>query len=73
MVAGVEVTELRFKQGPRGAMPAKVEPVKKLVVRPAPVPYELTQTIREVPSPALRGVLIKVASRWAGLQRLRGL
>lgn len=73
VVAGVEVTELRFKQGPRGAMPAKVEQEKKLVVRPAPVPYELTQTIREVPSPTLRGVLIKVASRWAGLQRLRGL
>lgn len=71
VAAGVEVTELRFKQGPRGAMPAKVEPARAVVVPPAPVPYELAQSIRAVPSAALRGVLIKVASRWAGLMRLR--
>lgn len=71
VVAGAEVTELRFKQGPRGGMPERVAPKRVVVVRPAPVPYELTQSIRAVPSPALRGVLIKVASRWAGLQRLR--
>jgi hypothetical protein len=72
VVAGAEVTELRFKQGPRGAMPERVALTKVSLVRPAPVPYELTQAIRAVPSPALRGVLIKVASRWAGLMRLRG-
>ena len=71
VVAGAEVTELRFKQGPRGAIPVRVVAQKPVVVRPAPVPYELTQLIRTVPSPALRGVLIKVASRWAGLKRLR--
>lgn len=71
VVAGAEVTELRFKQGPRGGMPERVAAKRVVVVRPAPVPYELTQSIRAVPSPALRGVLIKVASRWAGLQRLR--
>ena len=72
VAAGAEVTELRFKQGPRGAMPERVAPARAVVVRPAPVPYELTLAIRAVPSPALRGVLIKVASRWAGLARLRG-
>ncbi|MDO9018897.1 MAG: DUF721 domain-containing protein [Deltaproteobacteria bacterium] len=71
VVAGAEVTELRFKQGPRGGMPERVAAKRVVVVRPAPVPYELTQSIRAVPSPALRGVLIRVASRWAGLQRLR--
>ena len=71
MVAGAEVTELRFKQGPRGSVPERVAVKKTVLVRPAPVPYELTQSIRAVPSPALRGILIKVASRWAGLMRLR--
>lgn len=71
MVAGAEVTELRFKQGPRGSVPERIALKKAVLVRPAPVPYELTQSIRAVPSPALRGILIKVASRWAGLMRLR--
>ena len=53
-------------------MPEKIVAKKLVVVRPAPVPYALTQSIRAVASPALRGVLIKVASRWAGLMRLRG-
>ncbi len=72
VVAGAEVSELRFKQGPRGAVPEKVAPKPKTVVRPAPVPYEVSQAIREVPSVPLRGALIRVASRWAGLMRLRG-
>lgn len=71
VVAGAEVSELRFRQGPRGAVPEKVAPKPKVVVRPAPVPYEVAQAIREVPSPPLRGALIRVASRWAGLARLR--
>lgn len=69
--AGQAVRELRFKVGalPRGAQPQTpaAEPV-----RPAPIPYEVTRAIRSVESPQLRGALIRVASRWAGLQRERG-
>ncbi|MFO0651979.1 MAG: DUF721 domain-containing protein [Polyangiales bacterium] len=68
--AGAAVKELRFKVGamPRVAEPAAPPPDP---VRPGPIPYEVTRAIRAVDSPQLRGALIRVASRWAGLQRDR--
>lgn len=71
MPAGADVRDLRFKVGP---FPGHVELYARPQpdpVRPGPIPYEVTRAIRTVESPQLRGALIRVASRWAGLQRER--
>lgn len=68
--AGRAVTELRFKVG---TMPRRTETVAatRQPVRAAPIPFEVARAIKAVESPQLRGALIRVAARWAGLQRER--
>lgn len=68
--AGQAVRELRFKVGAMPRVMSAPEPPRE-PVRPAPIPYEVTRALRAVTSPQLRGALIRVASRWAGLQRER--
>lgn len=68
--AGAAVRELRFKVG---ALPVENPAARPTLqpVQPAPIPYEVTRAIRAVESSKLRGAIIRVASRWAGLIRQR--
>lgn len=69
--AGAAVKDLRFRVAPKGEeqgfVPAPREPAPM-----APIPYEVARIIRGVQSSALRGAMIRVASRWSGLIRARG-
>lgn len=69
--AGASVRELRFKVG---ALPKRADDatVRRNPVPQAPIPYELARTIRAVESPKLRGAILRMASRWAGLAHHRG-
>ncbi len=70
--AGHSVRELRLKVG---ALPDRQESTatqQRQPVKGAPIPHEVARSIREVQSARLRAVLIRVASRWAGLARERG-
>lgn len=71
VAAGSLVRELRLKVAPRREAAPKVE-APKLEVKTAPIPYDLARAIRTVQAPELRGAIIRVASKWAGLQRARG-
>jgi hypothetical protein len=68
--AGKVVQEIRLKVG---ALPGGSERVEseKFSVRQGPIPYEITRVLRTVTSPRLRGALIRLASRWAGMQQMR--
>lgn len=72
VAAGAAVRELRLKVG---AVPEREEALaaqRRPPIKGAPIPHEVTRSIREVQSAPLRAVLIRVASRWAGLARDRG-
>ncbi len=68
--AGGSVRDLRFRVGPV-PVDTRITARKPTPVRPAPIPYEVARCIRAVASPVLRGALIRMASRWAGLVRQR--
>lgn len=60
------VRELRFRVATLPAGPSDDPRAAPVVMAPrAPIPYELARTIRESAPPALRGVLLRVAARWA--------
>lgn len=67
---GSSVVELRLRVAPR-VREVGFTPEPRLPVTPAPIPYEIARIIRSVPDSALRGAMIRVASRWAGLIRAR--
>ncbi|MBL8602804.1 MAG: DUF721 domain-containing protein [Myxococcales bacterium] len=69
--AGSAVHELRFRVAPVPTVEQLSGAEPREPVRPAPIPYEVAKQIRTVPNPALRGVMLRVASRWAGLVRAR--
>lgn len=71
VAAGDAVKALRFKVGVLPPGPAPWSPEKVDPVPQAPIPYEVARQIRAIPSPTLRGAMIRVAARWAGLQRER--
>jgi hypothetical protein len=66
------VRDLRFRVGPLPAAPAPEAPAPAPPRAHAPIPYEVARSIRAVPSPSLRGVMLRVAARWAGLSRGEG-
>jgi hypothetical protein len=63
------VKDLRFRVGPLPAATTTLPEAPPLVRSTAPIPYEVARSIRNVPSPSLRGVLLRVAARWSGLAR----
>lgn len=67
--AGGSVSELRFRVAPVPTKEALFEADGRRPARPAPISYEVAKQIRAVPNPALRGVMLRVAARWAGLAR----
>lgn len=67
---GASVRELRLRVAPREQLQEFV-PERPAPVSPAPIPYEIARIIRTVPDSALRGAMIRVAARWAGLIRSR--
>jgi hypothetical protein len=67
---GAAVRELRLRVAPKIAEDVFV-PERPAPVPPAPIPYEVARIIRTVPDSALRGAMIRVAARWAGLIRAR--
>lgn len=63
--SGSVVRELRFRLG---ELPlAQKKPVAAPIAAPppAPIPFELARAIRGVPSPELRTLLLRVASKWS--------
>jgi hypothetical protein len=66
--AGHEVRALRFKVGELPGDATYLQ-AKRAPVPTAPIPYEVARALRAIKSPGLRGALIRVASRWAGLAR----
>ncbi len=71
VAAGGVVRDLRFKVG-KLPLPSELSPPSKRPPIPvAPIPYEVARAIRGVQSPGLRGAMIRVAARWAGLLRQR--
>lgn len=68
---GASVLDLRLRVAPKATEEAFV-PARPSPAPTAPIPYEVARVIRGVSDSALRGVMIRVASRWAGLIRARG-
>ena len=67
--AGGAVQGLRFRVGTIPAAEEHPLLAGRHPVSPAPIPFTVARQIRGIESPALRGVLLRVASRWAGLAR----
>ncbi|MBI5516405.1 MAG: DUF721 domain-containing protein [Deltaproteobacteria bacterium] len=70
--AGAQVKSLRFRLAPQELQQPEATPAPQLVGT-APIPYEIARAIRGASSPGLRGAMIRLAARWAGLQYARGL
>lgn len=69
--AGAAVKELRLKVAPKSEA-ASFAAAPREPAPSAPIPYEVARIIRGVQSSALRGAMIRVASKWSGLIRARG-
>ena len=63
------VKELRFKVAMLPAIAETTSRPRFAVRVGATIPYVLAQSIRAVASPGLRSVMLRVATRWAGLDR----
>ncbi len=67
--AGGVVHSIRFRVGVVPTADDHPLLAERRPVPPAPIPFAVARQIRSIASPALRGVLLRVASRWAGLAR----
>jgi hypothetical protein len=67
VAAGNVVRELRFRVAPFTAAERPEVRTATIVPAPSTIPYAVARAIRTVGSPRLRGVMLRVAARWAAL------